>query len=181
MSLSIYYTGATQHQGKQEIPSSSLGGFISSSLIPNDALNNLFSEISTLALEKKIRQTRVIAIKNISNSTLTGLKVYLVHDEVTYTSYKVGFQIPDIDMCDDICSEKLSKGDSIPQRVILVEAEGNPNALALPDLGTQEYLFIFISRSITQDVPSYTSDELIDQQEEPLEQTETTQLSFAWD
>jgi hypothetical protein len=179
--LEIYYTGASESGKIQQIASQSLGGFISSSLIPNDMLGNLFSDVSQLALEKKSRSTRVIAIRNISDTPLEGLKVYTECDEGAVAGTTIGYEVPTIDGCPDICSEKLPKGDALPQRVEMKSAEGNPNAYALPDIDSGNYLFIFVSRQITASTPSYTSDELLDQRENPPATSETTLLTFIWD
>jgi len=73
--MRFYYTGAKTYLGIQQIPFLSLGGFISSSLIPNSALNNLFSSITPYTIEKGLDEYALIVLKNELGNDVKNIKI----------------------------------------------------------------------------------------------------------
>ena len=178
--LELRYTGANTPQAAQTVGSASIGGYISSSLVPNDVLGVLFPELSQMSKENLSRNTKIIALKNITGATLTAFTVYTTTDADADSTFKLGYQVPTIDDCGDITSEKLPNSGSLPQLTTLADAELVGNALALPDLTAGGYLFLFVSRTIVNGIQTYTKEQLITQETVPLPKEETSILTFTY-
>lgn len=181
--LQIFYTGADSPFAKQTDPSKSLGGYVSKSLIPNSDFSNLFGEISQLAREKKSRNIRVIAIKNTSNIAKTGLSVYINPNTETDVKFQLGFQDPDdnLNECKDVCGEKVANQNALPHTIIMSDVEGVANKITLPDLDTGAYMILYITREIINGIQSYSYEQLLEQEENPLATFENPELIFEWD
>src|SRR5579872_2493539 len=62
--MQLFYTGASTYQAIQNDPYQSLGGYISSSPVLNNALNNIFGDVSGRAVQKKQIETRGLILRN---------------------------------------------------------------------------------------------------------------------
>ena len=62
--MEFYYTVTSQEGAIQSKPELSLGGFCSSSKVPNDTLDNLFSEVSAYSLQNPKKEYIGIILKN---------------------------------------------------------------------------------------------------------------------
>jgi len=82
MDIELLYTGASADGESQTAPRSSLGGYVSSSVIPNGQLANLFMNIGLLSTTKF--ETKGIVLKNTSGSTITNLEFWFTigNDEI---------------------------------------------------------------------------------------------------
>lgn len=72
--MKLYYTTTTGHLNENKIPSKSLGGYRSSTLIPNGALNSLFSDLSLFNID--VDREEYIAVCLYNDST-TKKRVFL--------------------------------------------------------------------------------------------------------
>lgn len=162
--MDILYTGAATFLEKQEDPSISLGGYISSTSVPNDFLSNLFGEISKLSASQGKRVIRAIAFKNDTASTITSVKVYVApEDDEPAASFKLGFQVPVLDECGDLVIEQLPNESSSPLNVDMVDATGPGKAIDLPDIEAGKYVGIYIQRILDDDAVTFTDQEVIDE------------------
>lgn len=66
-------------------PSKSLGGWISSSPLRNDDINNLFEDISILDIEQKTKQIKGLFLKNTTNATISNPNISIK----TLPGYKI--------------------------------------------------------------------------------------------
>lgn len=179
--LEIYYTGATKFLANQLDPNQSIGGLISNSIAPNDFLNNLFTNVVNNGVE-----TKAIVIKNITGATITAFTAYFDSptDEsgtpLNLGSYEIGWQVPTADDCSNLSVEKLVNSASSPHAITLVSADGSQNPISFPDIDDDQYLGIFIKRTVVQSPK--TNDELIDIFNEITEvlTLETVKVVFSW-
>lgn len=74
--MQFFYTGAEFFNSVQTNIDKSLGGYLSSSLVPSQSMNNLFSDVSKTAKEQGIIETRAIVLKNTTGSTKTAVNLY---------------------------------------------------------------------------------------------------------
>lgn len=118
--IDLFYTGASKFNEKQELPSLSLGGNISSSPIPDDYLNNVFSDIALKNLGEKTKELRCLALKN-SGPDISNLKVYYSYPDNFPIKIEVGFVEPTTNACGDMFFEKPLDNLS-PKFVKLYEA-----------------------------------------------------------
>lgn len=82
--IKLYYTGATSFNTSQSLPSSSLGGYISNTTVPNGVLNSLFTPISLMELYKEKKSSEYIAL---------GMYLYFFEEEPTYEKINLKFTL----------------------------------------------------------------------------------------
>jgi len=174
----IYYTGATREGETQPEASLSLGGYLSSSVIPNDVLGNLFSGLSRNLLENKIRETRGIVLQNDSAQQATGIRLWFVVDAESKVEYRVAV----VTLAEDDCGrymELLPNGNATPYTATFNSANGEPNAINLPNMDSNAIIGLWIERAVKDDVTAVeTCDEVYTryQNDEELETEETVSL-----
>ena len=145
----LYYTGAIQPNAIQDSPSKSLGGYVSSSVVPNDVINNLFSDIYWYDLKHNLKHIRVIAFLNTTDETLDDFTVHVNSHEDNVSKLKIGIIKNEVDEeCDVKYFETLPNATAVPQYVELKECEGAINSLMLSDIPPNNYVGIFIQREL---------------------------------
>lgn len=93
--MMLYLTGAQTPLTKsggvspQSDVNNSLGGYISSSPVPNGALNNIFDLISSYTLEKRTPETLAFALINKFDFDVKDVSLKVVTDEGNLASFKV--------------------------------------------------------------------------------------------
>lgn len=110
----LLYTGAKVYNVAQNSYLKSLGGYISSTVVPNNNLANLFSDVSLLGMQNGVIETRAIALKNITGSTVNN--VYLYH---TYpvTDAKAKIEWAPITIPNSQSIEEINSASSQPYNV----------------------------------------------------------------
>ena len=68
-----YYTNAQTKDGEQKDPKKSLGGFVSSTPVPNSRIGNLFGNLSAIALQNGEERIIAVAAKNIGTTDLSNV------------------------------------------------------------------------------------------------------------
>lgn len=91
----LYLTGAQNSLQKsadnpQTDPAKSLGGFISSSPVPNSAINSLFDLVSSYSIQKEVKETIAIGLINKFDFPVDNVRIKIVTDENHECSFKVG-------------------------------------------------------------------------------------------
>lgn len=160
-----YYSGANKFDAVQTDPNLSLGGFISSSVVPNDLLQNIFSEASYLSIQQKKRETKLIVLQNNSSQQATALSLDFLLNDSSISTYKIAFVSPS----EDNCFEQISNSSALPLNAEFDDVEaGVP--VSLPDLDPEEYLGIWITRTYnydSEDLQVKDKDYYVDQLENP--------------
>lgn len=155
--IKILYTGAPAFLAPQLDSLKSLGGFISSSEVPNDFLNNVFGGLSQMTIQQNKAEIRVIALQNKTGAAISGVSVHFVYpvDDATPTPNKtnlaeflIGYKSPTANDCGDLSTEQIANIYASPYSVPLVSAEGLGNALSLPNLDIDQYVVLYIKRKI---------------------------------
>lgn len=90
----VFLTGAQTSLAKSEDnpqtdPSRSLGGYISSSPVPNSALNSLFDTVSAYTIEKRGRETIAVALINKLPNTVKNIQLKFVTPPDAIAAFKV--------------------------------------------------------------------------------------------
>lgn len=143
----LLFTGAKDEELPQPEPRLSIGGYISNSPVPNGSLNNLFGEISQYTLEKQVIEYRGIALKNTTNATITGAKLFyenLSNDPLV--NIRMAVTTPAQDACGWFI-EKVANINSRPLNATFVDNRTLPNAIDLPAINPGGYIGIWIERS----------------------------------
>lgn len=105
----IYLTGAQTSLAKtQENPQTdaakSLGGYISSTPVPNAALNSLFDMISAYTLEKRPKETIAVGIINKFDQAVENVELKIVTDE----NHEAIFKVAAVSVGEDYAMEHIA-------------------------------------------------------------------------
>lgn len=104
----LYLTGAQGSIAKsaeqpQPDPTKSLGGFVSSTLVPNNSINSLFDIVSQLTIEKRLPETIAIGLIN-GDSDITDIELKIITDN----HYQCDFMIAAVGLDESFCMEHIS-------------------------------------------------------------------------
>jgi len=146
--MQIFLTGATKQGDEQKDPTKSLGGHVSGSQAQNDLFNNLFGDISPQVRQNDQVETKGIAIYNETGSALTSLRCWITQPASPHATYELAF----VTLAEDSCGfymETLPNRFARPFSATFNSADGEPNALALPDLAAGAYLGVWVRRTLT--------------------------------
>lgn len=180
----FFYTGAVKTDQIQTDISKSLGGWISSSIIPNSKLGNLFSGISQLLIENPKSQIKVIALKNLTGAT-QNVTIFTETPVDSYSIFKIGIAQP---MIDPVCGpffETLTSEDSLPYSTQVAEHEGLANGIVINSFANNAFLGLFIVRELKSTVPGYKGAEIPcttfeSQYGQPIEDQEQTVIKISY-
>lgn len=149
--MRLFFTGAKEYLGPQANPRLSLGGLISSSPIPNDAINGLFGSISDLQGAEGSRETRGLVLLNETGGTVSGATLWYVNNSSSpISNLRMAIVSVGIDACNDQFIEKITSSAASPLNASFEDNSGQANAIALPDIDDGEYLGIWIERSVNK-------------------------------
>lgn len=160
--MKFYYTNSAAYNQVQPEARLSLGGFLSSSEIQNDILNNIFSNVSELSKQNLRREAILIALKNTYNEVVQGVTV--TFDVVDFTKliseYSIAFIVSKKDNCDNIYFDKINDSQALP--FINLEIISNINKSFFIDrFEIGQVTGIWLIRKILKDkVKPLTCDEL---------------------
>lgn len=92
--MMIYLTGATSSLAKsQENPQTdsalSLGGYISSSPVPNAAINVLFDAVSSYTLDKRLKETIAIGLINKFDTSVENVELKIVTEQENEAEFRI--------------------------------------------------------------------------------------------
>ena len=139
--LSILYTGGLLANQQQSIGTSSMGGYISLTPIPNGRANSLFSD--TCYYQKNTTECRLIGIK--AQAAVTSLQIW-INNQDPLVSYEVAVVAPTADVCGDLCFEKLSKSSDIPLYAVFTETNIN-TPIIIGNLVVNQIIGLWIKRT----------------------------------
>lgn len=189
--MKLLYTGAKSFEAEQRLPEQSLGNYISSTEVPNMTLNALFDTISQYTIKLNKSEMRVLSLFSDEVAPATSVKMWIDYPNSADSSpgdsniafFKLGFAVALSDSCGDLYVSSIQSPYGAPYGVTLAEADGEDNAISLPDIPVGGYLIIYIQRildPIVQIAP--TSEELLDILNEVtvLDKQEEAELKFTW-
>ena len=147
--MRLFYTGASKGGEEQEIPSQSLGGYVSSSPLPNGSINNLFGGISQYGKQKALRQVRAIVLKNESGATVNPVVWYDNVSSEPITNYRFAF----VALAQSDCGwfmETIDQQDALPINAQFIDPRKQANAVSLPALPNDGYIGMWIERTFNK-------------------------------
>lgn len=178
--MKFLYTGAGEPNDPQTKAIFSLGGYVSSSSVANDVLNEVFGEIS----QSKDFNTRyrLLAIKNILTTTVDNVLIKVFLNEDIVSELQMALIVPATNDCGDYVFEKITNQYAKPLYGDFVVVE---DGLVL-NIGTMEpdsVVGLWISRKIDQVLSATKScqeiyDDYID--EVVLETEDSIQIDLSW-
>jgi len=185
--MKFLYTGAPKYNISQLVAKKSLGGFLSSTEIPNDFSENVFSSLSELAKQSLKREVVLIALKNDDTEAQTGIVVEFIVDDWNKLSseFSIAFVASKTSWCGDIYFASINDQQALPYLNFQVLSEDNFR-FDLGNFSANEVVGIWLVRKVLKDgyqVAPLSDDELyanyLDGTELPTE--ETFSINVQWD
>jgi len=118
--IKFYYTNSS---GAQTDPSISIGGHISTSEIPDEYLNNLFTDVTLKDIGDKTKQCRCIALKN-TGPDIANLKLYYEYLPESQAKIEIGLAHTTASECGPYFELPVGQG-ILPRFVKFYDADVN--------------------------------------------------------
>lgn len=177
----FYYTNSPEANQPQPVASKSIGGFVSSSVVPNDVLNEVFSGISMNTEDNK--QYRLLALRNTMQTTAENLMLKFFLNEDAISSFEVALVAPATDKCGDFVFEQIASQYSKPFTGDFTPiADGS--VLSAGDLEAGQVLGIWLCREFkVENNPAKSCEELCEDYDNQVvvEKEDELQLDVCWD
>jgi hypothetical protein len=176
--IQLLYTNSATPNAPQPSASASIGGYISSSSIPNDFLSNIFSEISALSKESNRKETILIALKNISQDTLDELTFSFELPQEPYINVKVAFTLPSLDSCGEPIFEKIPNSSAIPLNANFLDVV-NGSDFVIGDIASNQIVGIWFTRTLSDFAKNIPTCEELSQQQD-AEKEQVINMNISW-
>lgn len=149
----LFYTGAIKTGQEQKNPALSLGGYISSSIVPNGLVDNLFPDIGLSDLKNNQDQIKVIALQNITGTDLNNFQIYFSSDSNSFCKIQLGVVAPMLGGdCNCSYFETLQNQYCIPYYATFADYDVNApfiyNQNFTQPFANGSYLGLFLKRSL---------------------------------
>lgn len=112
--IKFYYTTSEGFDMSQTKISNSLGGFKSSTEVPNDCFSNIFGEISLLSGKENKPQYIALILKNEGDEVLNNVELWFTSSEDNLGKLEVGAVVPNKDNEDNSYIERTTTMYSKP-------------------------------------------------------------------
>lgn len=151
--MRLYYTVASEPEAVQTKPSISLGGFKSSSPVPNSNFGSLFGDISMYTVKNANGNKYIgLVLKNDTTNAVKDILLWFVFPTKCYSK----FRLAAVDMVADsegsLLMEHIPDNTSKPLYATFVEADGVGHEANIGDLAAGEILGIWFERELLLDV-----------------------------
>ena len=176
--MQLFYTGADFFQASQINIDKSLGGFLSSTVIPNDLVNNLFSDISRLGQERGYTETKGIVLKNTTSSNVSMIELYQTYP----TNCLVKLEWAAVTLVGGQQMEKIGSMRSTPYIGTFYEPNGIANRIMLSSsLSVGSAIGLWVRRKIISPpaIDSIPADQL-ESYVASLNNKETIDITLSW-
>lgn len=152
--MKLYYTTSQGSEQVQDKPSLSIGGYKSSSPVPNGKLGNLFSDISQLTISN-YRQNQYIGLilKNELSGTVNNAKLWFDFLTDSYSKFRVAFVSLSADSEGQLYMERLTDKYSKPISIQeFFEANSESNKVNIANFLSGAQVGVWIERELLLDV-----------------------------
>lgn len=146
--IELLYTGVIKEGLPQTNPLNSIGGYVSSSLIPNGSLDNIFTGASYYALVNRQTTFEVSAIvlKNNTSEDITNVTFWFNVPIDSMYKYEIAF----VELAEDSCGaymELLSSRNALPYTGTFQIADVD-NKRNIGDVTSLQKIGVWIKRSV---------------------------------
>ncbi len=175
--MRLFYTNISTQEGGQTQPNLSLGGFISSTVVPNDTLQNLFADISCYSVAENREEYIALALRNETGAEATNVTLYFTYPVESQYSIEMAFVA--FNANGEI--ESVATPYTAPYNAEFNAADGIANALAIGNIPEDGYVGIWFKKIIDKDaIMEQYSDENIEANGTPVEADERIVLSIIY-
>lgn len=184
--LKLYYTVSSGYLDIQGNYINSLGGFPSSTEVPNDVFDNLFDEISLSEIKDAKTQYRAIVIKNESEEVIENIELWFEKKDSNICSYQIGATLLSND--EQPFMEHIPSVYSKPLYTQLYDAAVD-SKVSIGNLNPGQMIGLWLSRTVDKEkaLEEYNNvaeeDPLHRSRYKPIEKEkqETVDLKIMWD
>lgn len=184
--LKLYYTVSSGYLDIQGNYINSLGGFPSSTEVPNDVFDNLFDEISLSEIKDVKTQYRAIIIKNESEEIIENIELWFEKKDSNICSYQIGATLLSND--EQPFMEHIPSVYSKPLYTQLYDATVD-SKVSIGNLNPGQMIGLWLSRTVNKEkaLEEYNNvaeeDPLHRSRYKPIEKEkqETVDLKIMWD
>lgn len=146
--MKFYYTGASATEEIQNKPIFSLGGFKSSSIVPNGQISNLFGDISELTIDKNNFDIIGIILKNELPNKAKDILFHFEYEENSYIKIEVAFVSVVMATDGSIYMEKIVNSHSLPYIGDFVNPYNEANKINIGDLNKNSMIAIWFKKTL---------------------------------
>lgn len=111
--MMLYLTGASSSSKTNEAPQDdamkSLGGYISSTPVPNAAINTLFDLISIKTIQEKNKETIAIGLVNKFDTSVSDVSLKIVSEQDNVCFFRVAAVSADENLCIEYIQNRYSE------------------------------------------------------------------------
>lgn len=184
--LKLYYTVSSGYLDIQGNYINSLGGFPSSTEVPNDVFDNLFDEISLSEIKDVKTQYRAIIVKNESEEVIENIELWFEKKDSNICSYQIGATLLSND--EQPFMEHIPSVYSRPLYTQLYDATVD-SKVSIGNLNPGQMIGLWLSRTVDKEkaLEEYNNvaeeDPLHRSRYKPIEKEkqETVDLKITWD
>lgn len=184
--LKLYYTVSSGYLDIQGNYINSLGGFPSSTEVPNDVFDNLFDEISLSEIKDVKTQYRAIIIKNESEEIIENIELWFEKKDSNICSYQIGATLLSND--EQPFMEHIPSVYSKPLYTQLYDATVD-SKVSIDNLNPGQMIGLWLSRTVDKEkaLEEYNNvaepDPFHRSRYKPIEKEkqETVDLKITWD
>lgn len=147
--MRLYFTGASEGDQAQTLPSRSLGGYLSTSVVPNGSISNLFDGISQYTLLNGNKEYRGVVLTNTTqqNKNVTLHYNNLSNDPISF--FKMALVALATDDCNKQYMEQIASVDHKPVNAFFIDNRGEDNSLSF-QLDAGQSIGIWIERTVNK-------------------------------
>jgi hypothetical protein len=187
--MKLYYTISNGEPNEsQSTPSLSLGGFLSSSLVKNNSLDNLFGEITPYTITKEQDEYIGLMLVNDTGGDITGVNVWFDHPEDSYSKFYILGVLPATNGDGDKYIEAIPDRFSQPVYGTFEEADVN-NKYSLGDIVDGDIVGVWIKRELLLDFISTDSNDVYEEDPENTDRyiakekntSDSISINISWD
>ena len=147
--MKLYYTSITAENAVQTDPRLSLGGYKALSPLPNDAFDNLFSEITQFMLSKTPEDEFIaLVLKNETGAEVNNLWLWFSYPDGCFSKYLIAAVDMTADANGVLQMEHVPNRNSKPLYADFYEASGQVNAVEIGTVAIDGMVGIWIQRSL---------------------------------
>lgn len=150
--MNLYYTTVSGYNQAQPNPSSSLGGYKSSTPVVNADFGNIFDEISVMTIRNDRDEYRAIILCNEYSQEVTNVTIKVVKSEDSICTFKLATAVLNgKDKYNKPFMENVQTVNSRPFHAQFVDMTEDA-VITIPTLQSGEQVGIWICRHIDQEV-----------------------------
>lgn len=186
--MQLFYTVSSGYLATQVKSINSLGGFVSSTKVPNDVFSNLFDELSLRTIKDAQTEYRAIILKNESDDIVQNVQLWFTIPEDAYCSCQIGATLLNQSEDGSQYMESIPSMYSAPFNTQLYDAT-EENKVTIGNMEPGQMIGLWISRSINKEkaVEDYNNvaerDLTTESRYKPVTHSkeETLSLEISWD